>query len=220
MAKRSAAKKAPTKRKKRTALTKQEEAFCQHFALHKVGSDAVRHAYPGWKAKQAQDAARKANKLLARGEIKGRIEALATRVAEIAEQKFEITAERVLEEFAAIAFYKADDYFEWGTNEVPQFHKNGDPILDRDGNQVVAYVPWVRCKDSRSLTPDQMRAVLAASMTISKTGEPVLEVKMADRVTALKALGQHLGLFKSIVQAEGKGGGPIQIIVSNAEANL
>ncbi|HRH15145.1 MAG TPA: terminase small subunit [Azonexus sp.] len=201
-------------------LTAQQEAFCQHYALNQAGSEAFSVAFPERaKGKTPQYRAEQASKLLAQSKIKTRISALATRAIANAEKKFDISVDRVLQEFAAIAFYKADDYFEWGTIERAVYHK-GEPVLDRNGEQVFENVPQLKIRDSKTLTAEQMRAVLAASMTISKTGDPVLEVKMADKVAALKALGQHLKMFNAGVDVKNMPGGNVQIIISSDEANL
>lgn len=214
------AKKKRNRRNPTGNLNAQQEKFCKRYALHKNGAQAYGEAYPKSLNNTPQYRAEQASRLLVQPNISTRIKRLAEKIAEIAEKKFEITAERVLQEFAAIAFYKADDYFEWGTVEVPVYTKSGDPVCDKNGEQVVEHVPKLRIRDSKSLTEDQMKAVLAASMTISKTGDPVLEVKMADKVAALKALGQHLKLFNTGVDIKNQPGGNVQIVISPAEANL
>lgn len=209
------------KRKKRAALTREEEAFCQHYALHHVGSDAVRHAYRAWKSKDNQATAVKASKLLSVGKIKERIAILEKKVSQVVEQKFEITAERVLQEIAAIAFANADDYYEWGLQDVPVMRR-GKIVTDENGNPVTEKKPYAIVKPSSGLSRLQKAAIAGASMTISKTGEPLVDVKMSDKRAALRDLGQHLGLFKMGLDANvsGKGGGPIAIVVQTAEANL
>lgn len=204
-------------------LNKQQEAFCQHYALHRNGAEAYAHAYPKSKSGSAQYRAEKASKMLAQDKIRSRCDALATRVNNIAEEQFDISAERILQEFAAVAFYRVEDYFEWGTDEVPLFQKDGSPMLNSEGEQVSEMRPRLRIKESKSLTRAQLKAVLAASMTISKTGEPVLEVKMGDKLAALKALAQHKKLFQSglgVKLPDGGGNGAVQIIISPVEADL
>lgn len=204
-------------------LTKQREKFCQHYALHKNGAEAYAHAYPKSRRQQPQYRAQQSFKLMRNTEIQDRINELKARVVAVADKEFDITAERVLQEMAAIAFANSDDFYVWGVREVPRFHrKTGQPVLDGDGNQVIDHVPFAAVKPSDGLTRRQKAAITGAEMTLSRTGEPLVSVKMADKRAALKDLGQHLGLFKLGVDAtlSGKGGGPVQLVVSSAEEAL
>lgn len=209
-----------SKRKKREGLTKAEEAFCQHYALHKVGSEAVRHAWPEWRGKDNQLTAVKASTLLAAAKIKQRLAVLEIKVAAIAEQKFEISAEKVLQELAAVAFSNAETYFEWGYVERPVLRKNrktGDVVHLRDANDQPMFeaVPFAKMKASEDLTTVQKKAVISVSETVSKTGDRVIDVKMADKMGALKLLTQHLGLLKERVEHTGKDGKPIETVNTN-----
>ncbi len=150
-------------------LTAQQEAFCQHYALNQAGSEAFSVAFPERaKGKTPQYRAEQASKLLAQSKIKTRISALATRALANAEKKFDISVDRVLQEFAAIAFYKADDYFEWRTVERAVYHK-GEPVLDRNGEQVFEHVPQLKIRDSKTLTPEQIQAHYAATVRLSSS---------------------------------------------------
>lgn len=216
-------------RKPRAAdgLTKQERKFVEHFALHGNGAEAYGHAYPASRKHSPDYRSKKANELLKKGRVKGRAEQLKERASKIVDEKFDISAERVLQELAAIAFQNSSDIFEWGTYERDVYRKNKEtgrlePVLDKDGKQVTETVPFARAKPSSELTRQQKAAILSASETISRTGDRLIEIKMADKVGALKLLGQHLSLFKMGIDANvaGKAGGPIQLVISTAEANL
>ncbi len=196
-------------------LNAQQEAFCQHYAINKSGAQAYAHAYPKSKKHSAQYRAEGASKMLAQPKIATRIEQLAAKVVEIADKKFEVTAERVLQELAAVAFQNAEDYFEWGSYERPKLRKNKEtglhePMLGADGKPITETVPFARIKPSDQLTRVQKAAVIAVSETISRTGDRVVEAKMADKLGALKAIGQHLGMFKERVEHTGKNGAAIQ----------
>lgn len=206
-------------RKKRhdptNGLTPQQEKFCQHYALHKNGAQAYFEAFPRSRKSNAQARAVHASQLLAQHKIRVRIEALAAKVAETADKKFEVKVERVLQELAAIAFQNADDYFEWGTYKREQRRKSKEtglyePMLDQDGKPLTEEVPFARIKPSDQLTREQKAAMVAVSETISRTGDRVIEAKMADKLSALKLIGQHLGMFKELREVTGKDGKPIQ----------
>ena len=216
----AAGKKGPGKRVPREKLTAEEEAFCQHFAIHKSGASAVRHAFKGWKSKEPQAVAEKASVLLSRPKIKTRVQILEIKVAAIAEKKFEVTADRIIQELAAIAFQNAGEYFEWGSIEKPVLRKNRNTgetvhVSDGDGRPMYEQVPFARIKPSEELTEIQKRAIVSVSETISRTGDRLIEAKMADKMGALKLLGQYKGLFKDRVEHTGKDGAPIQTVNAN-----
>lgn len=194
---------------KKPKLTAKQEAFCQHYALNRSGADAYRHAYPASRKWGAQMVSVEAQKCLGNPSISLRISELSAKVEEIAEKKFEITAERVLQELAAIAFQNAEDYFEWGLDQVPRRRKNKEtglyePVLDENGEPITDPVPYARIKPSDELTRTQKAAVLSISETTNKFGDRFIEAKMADKLGALKALGQHLSLFKEVKEVAGK----------------
>jgi len=202
-------------------LTKKQEAFAQHYALHRNAAEAYRSAYDTQAAPAVVAVA--AQKLLNNPKIALRIEELSAKVDEIAQAKFEITAERILEEVASMAFYNAQDYFAWGTYERPKLKRNKetggwDRVTTDDGMQVMQKVPFCQPKGSDELSREQLKAVLAANETITKTGDVVLEVKMGDKLGALKLLMAHKGMLKTV--HEGKGGGPVVVMMTSAEANL
>lgn len=218
-----AAKKKPGR--KRTDLTAKERKFCEHYALHGNGAEAYRHAYPVSQKHSPKYRTDKAAKLMKKAGIEDSIARLRPKALEAAEKKFEITAERVLAEMAAIAFANSDDFYSWGTFDRPVRKKNKqtglwETMKDDKGRDITEPVPFARIKDSDKLSRLQKAAIVGASMTFSKSGDPVVEVKMADKRAALKDLMQHLGLLKTDINLAGKGGGPVQLVVSNAEANL
>ena len=216
-----------TKRTKsiQDALPKQQVKFCECYALSGNGADAYFKAYPASRKHPPRYRAEKASKLLAKANIRAHIASLKDKVAEIAEKKFAITAENVLQELAAIAFASADSYFSWGTREVPIMNrKTGGPVTDEAGKIQMKIEPYAYIKASDSLTTVQKKAIVGAEMTFSKDGMPMVSVKMADKRAALVDLGKHLKLFGADKVAKGEvelpGGGKFTIIVSEAEAKL
>ena len=94
-----------------------------------------------------------------------------------------ITADRVLEELASIAFADIGDFVSWG----------------RDG---------VRLNDSSNLAKDQRRAVAEVYQTKTRDGGSV-RFKLHDKRAALSDIGRHLGMFKERHEHSGPDGGPI-----------
>jgi hypothetical protein len=207
-----------SKHARKDQLTKNELSFAQHFALHGNGAEAYGHAYPKSRTNSPEYRSNKASKLLAKATIKARVDALKKKVSAIAEDKFEITAERIIQEMAAIAFANSDDYYEWGSFEQPIFNRKGDPVINElTGKQKTEIVPYAYIKPSKGLSRRQKAAIVGAEMSFSKTGDPVVSVKMADKRGALKDLAQMTGHLKNLHEVTGKNGAPIAVAATSAD---
>lgn len=200
-------------------LTKQQREFTDYYLLHRNGAEAYRVAYPKSRKQSAHYCGVEAHRLLKHPLIAPVVAEKSKQIAEIAEKKFGVTAERVLRELHALAFCNAEDYFEWGTRRRPVFNRNGTPCLDADGEQVYEDVQYVYVKPSSELTREQKAAIVGAEEMVSHTGDRLISVKMADKRGALKMLGEHLGLFRN---AEAGGGNnlAINIAILPAEAGV
>lgn len=177
-------------------LTARERQFVEHFALHHNAAEAYADAYPASRKHNALYRTKKGSEMLAKPYIAEAVAEKAKVVTQIANEKFEINAQAVLQEIAALAFANSESYFDWGSYERPAFKKNGDPIIDtRTGKQRMDTVPYVRIKASNDLTRVQKAAIVAAEETVSKTGDRVISVKMGNKLQALKLLGDHLRIF-------------------------
>jgi phage terminase small subunit len=176
-----------------------QQNFCHEYALHQNASEAFRAAYPSARKWKSEAVSQEASKLLRNPRIAPRVEELMQRKRVIAERRFDISAERVLAELAAIAFANADDYFAWGTRQR-QIYRGGKPVLDADGKPVTRPTPVAIIKPSSSLTRAQKAAVAGIEMGVARDGTPTINVKLADKRGALRDLAQHLGLFEHVEQ--------------------
>lgn len=151
-------------------LTAQQEAFCRAYI-----------ATPDLNATQAaidagyspRGASVRGSELLGNRKVSARIaELMAER-----EKRSDITADRVLNELALIAFSNLDDYAEWGG--------------DVDGGNVL------RLKPSRQLTRAQKAVIKSIRHTRKrgKTDEDTLEIVREDKLSALDKLAKHLNLY-------------------------
>jgi hypothetical protein len=86
----------------RTTLSKAQEEFCERFTLHGNASEAFRRAYPKSRRWKPQNVHSKASHLLKTDKVQARILELSARIKAIADRKFDITAERVLQELALL----------------------------------------------------------------------------------------------------------------------
>lgn len=205
------------------SLTPQQQKFCEHYALTGNGAESYAKAFKGSDKHDSQYRSEKASKLLAQAKIMAKVSRLRDKALEIVEQKFEITVERIAQEFAAIAFANSDDYVEWGSKEVEVVDKKtGEVKLDKNGKPVTRHVPYTIIKPSASLSKIQKKAVVGADMTVSKEGIPTVAIKMADKLAALKALGQHMEMFGAHkkITTEIDPSGKVTVVISSDEAKL
>lgn len=210
-------------------LPPQQLKFCEAYVLNGGnGAEAYFKAYPASRKHTPQYRAEKASKLLAEAKIKAKISQLSPVVEKVLEEQFEISAEKVLQEIAAIAFQNAGDYFEWGSRDHPVRRKNKETgkyeiMEDEDGNPITEPVPYAKIRPSNELTKVQKAAIVAVCETITKTGDRMIEAKMADKLGALKLLGTHLKVFKEAsagAQVNVGAGATVNLTVSQAEAAL
>lgn len=132
-------------------------------------------------------------------------ESVQLRLAEIlgrAAAKTEITAARVLEELAKIAFSDLADVADWGVKEIAfGFDGDGKQLRPEDIGEAAmvryAEAPFLRLVDRDALTPAARAAVSEVALT--KDG---FRIKMHDKGAALNLLARHVGLLGD------EGGGP------------
>lgn len=167
------------------ALTLKQEAFIAHYAATLSATEAYKLA--GYKQhKDPQVNANEAYRLSRHPEIAPRLAQLTERTRQIAEEQFDLSIERVLRQYAAIAFADAGDFYEWGPEGVT-------------------------LKDSKTLTVEQRRIVSHVVQTKGNTSS--IEVKLNDRMKALDAISRHLGLFE--VDNAQKSAGPAYLVAED-----
>lgn len=157
------------KTKGNVLCTPKQLAFAEHYALHGNASAAYRHAYNAGNMKPST-VAKRAHELTKNGNVSGMIAVLRDRIKTKAETEFDITAERVLQHYAAIAFANIADYVEWD-----------------DG--------VIRLKPLNELSREQWLAVLKVKSRHGRTNS--IEIKIEDKLEALNALARHVGFFGS-----------------------
>lgn len=154
-------------------LTAKQTAFAEHYALHKDASAAYRAAYDA--ATMAPDTIRsQASRLLRNPLIAARVAKLSERVTKIAEERFDITVDKILQELAAIAFANVQDYVR----------------VDDDGIPMPDFSKVTR-KQFAALT----EVVFEDIETGQRTGKRV-KFKLGPKKEALVDLGRHFGMFK------------------------
>lgn len=148
-------------------MTEKQKIFADEYLIDLNATRAYRVAYPS--VKKNETAAAAAARMLRNVKVAAYIQ---ERMQE-RQKRTEITQDRVLQELAAIAFAKADDYAE---------------IKDE----------CVRIKDTEELNEQQVRAI--AGIEQGKFG---IKVKLNDKEKALELLGRHFGMFKDKLEVSG-----------------
>lgn len=137
-------------------LTAREAAFVEQYIIHLNGAEAARQAGYG-----GSNHERLAYQILARPRVKAAVQ----EAVEARSKRNEITADRVLQELANIAFGDPRQVLDWGPGRV-DFRKPADDLSPAD-------------------------AALVASVGMTQAG---VRVKLHDKLAALRLLMAHLGM--------------------------
>ena len=103
-------------------LTSKQEAFSQHYALHGNATDALKAAGYSTRSSKAATIHRRAIEVLQNPKVSARIEELRLRIKERAGHVFDITADRILQELAAIGFANLHDFVRVGEDGQPELN--------------------------------------------------------------------------------------------------
>ena len=164
-------------------LTRNQDIFINEFLIDRNGTRAYLAAYPRVKNKNV--AAVNANRLLRKAKIEAAIDKALERQA----KRTGITADRVLQETAKIAFSDIGRLFDE--------HGNLKKLADMD-------------PEDRTFLQnvETSRSIAGGSVT------DVTKVKLWDKLNALEKLGKHFKLFTDRQELTGADGGPIKTEVT------
>lgn len=116
-------------------------------------------------------------------------------------KRTEITADKVLEEYAKLGFSDVSDYLEVVTERVLVGHdkETGEPISDIS--------QFVLMKDTANIPKNK----LAAISEIKQAKDGSISFKLHDKKGALDSIAKHLGMFVDRTELTGKDGAPITV---------
>lgn len=184
-----------------TGLTLERERFCQHYALHDNGAAAVAEVWPQSRRQKPQARAERASRLLADDKICARITALRAKVAEAVNKKFDVSTERIVQEYAKMGFANMLDYI--------TVNKDGTAHCDLSKltRDQAAAIQEMTFETVLSSAPDAIEAAGVKpdgdgkypKVTVLKT-----KFKLHDKKGPLSDLGKHLGMFKADNEQAGK----------------
>lgn len=147
-------------------MTPKKERFCKEYVIDLNGAQAAIRA--GYSTKTAKE---QAARLLTNVNVQARVKELQGAIG----KRLDITAEKVVQEFAKIGFSNIQDYIEAG-NEV---------------------------MDLKTIEPEKAAAVESITRSVTEFGSGAsagtktkLTFKLHSKVSALENLGKHLGIFE------------------------
>ncbi len=174
-------------------LTIKQEKYAQGLFAGLSQREAYKQAYntSNWTDKSIDE---KACTLAKDAKVMSRIAELT---GELKERNM-VTVEKVLAEYAKIAFADIKDFLSFGTVKTE---------IDRDdeGRPIYAFKQVVDAKSS-----DEVDGTLINEVAIGKDG--TFKFKLHDKKGALDMIGKHLGMFVDKQEITGADGGPLQII--------
>lgn len=174
-------------------LTPKQERFAQKYVELGNASEAYRQAYAA--ANMGGEAvAVEAFRLLGNPKIALRVEALQ----DLALRRHQVTVDRVIAEYAKLAFLDIRKAFDENGNLKP-IHE-----IDDDTAAAIAGI------EAETLFEGQGKDRKAVG-TLRK-------IKLVDKKGALADLGRYLGMFVDKTEVTGKDGGPVEL--SDAKADL
>lgn len=148
--------------KERHQLTLRQRVFVQEYLVDLNATQAALRA--GYSERTIN---RQGPRLLVNAGVAAAIQkAFARR-----ERRTEVTADRVVEELARIAFANIGNVVQW----------------DGSGTTI---------QSSEDLSDDAIRALSEVTDVVTKDGDRTLKVKQFDKIRALELLGKHLGVLK------------------------
>jgi len=158
-------------------LTEKQRRFVDEYLADLNGKQAAIRC--GYSEKTAEQ---QASRLLSNVKVK---EAVSLK-QKILSERLNISAERVLQEYAKIAFSNMRDFVNWD-------------------NGAIAIRP------ASELSDEQTACVAEISDTPSQFGSKI-KIKLHDKLSALDSIARHLGMFKDKLEVSGKDGKPIQTV--------
>lgn len=149
-------------------LSSKELSFVNEYMATQNGAGSARAA--GYSAHTAKE---QACELLKRPHIKEYLDELNERRA----KRLEISADRVLEELAKIAFVDPTEVFD----------------VDAKGNMTFS-------GKLSDLKPEERACIAEVTQTINALGGGSTKIKLHDKLSALEKIGKHLKLFTDVTE--------------------
>lgn len=165
----------PVRRDPDTGLTDLERAFLEEYLIEPNGTRAYQRVRPAATYDTARNAAAR---LLSRGCIRRELAKMRAN----RERRTGVTADRVIREWACIAFADLGDVFDFSGANLSK--------------------GWVRLKPGKRIPPAARRAIAKIKRTPLPNGREAVDVQLHSKTDALDKLSRHLGLYKDLPALE------------------
>jgi len=165
-------------------LTIKQEKFCQGLFSGLTQREAYKQAY---NCEKMTDKSVDENACKLAGDTK-----IASRLSFLIDElkgRNMVTVERVIAEYAKIAFADIKDFLRFGTEKV-QIDE------DEEGNPIYAYKQIIDVKQS-----EEVDGTMIQEVSISPKG--VFSFKLHDKKGSLDMIGKHLGMFTDKLEVNG-----------------
>ena len=180
-------------------LTPKQEAFCRKYIELGCATKAYYAAYDA-KGSKPITANRRAKDLLDNSKIAARVRELQA----IHQKKHEVTVDRVVKEFARLAFLDIRKVFDEEGNLRPIHEMDDDTAAAIAGIEVE--VRRVGGEPDEEMEGQPHGGALRRQ---HGTTARLHKIKLSDKKGALDSLARHLGMFVDKTEITGKDGGPI-----------
>ncbi len=157
-------------------LNPEQEMFAQHLALHQNQAAAYRYAY-NTDEMSPETVWANASRLAKKDKVKLRVEELSLRIKKQAEDKFDLTADKLLAHIKNIAYLDIGDFFNWETETCPI-------LLGQRTN--------VTLKDLSQLSLLQRQMIASVKQTRGATDS--VELTFVSKDKAIDRLATYLGI--------------------------
>lgn len=157
-------------------LNEKHQQFCLHYIRHFNATKAYQEAY----GSSYSVANAEGYKLLVNPCIKDEIRRLK---AEMQNELF-VSAGDIAREYMKMAFADITDFLAFGTREVPEYDREGAPIIDPDGNPETRTVSFVEFKDYTEVDGTMIQEI--------KQGRDGVSIKLYDKQRAMQELDKRL----------------------------
>ena len=165
-------------------LTIKQEKFCQGLFTGLTQREAYKQAYNCEKMTN-KSIDENACKLASDTKIASRLTFLVNEL----KGRNMVTVERVIAEYAKIAFADIKDFLSYGTVKTRE-------TMDKDGDPVFEYIQMVEARPS-----NEIDGTMVNEVSIGKDG--TFKFKLHDKKGALDMIGKHLGMFTDKLEVNG-----------------
>jgi phage terminase small subunit len=175
---------------KHNNLTLKQEAFAQAYVKSGDASEAYREVYSYNNMKPAT-INRKAHDVLKNGKVSARIEVLKEKISKIAEKKFNITHEEILNHLNILRNARIDEYIEYVEVSTPITRTSGSG-KNKVTETVTETRTELRFKTFDKLTKEQLMCI--ESIKQDRYGK--IEIKLHGKEWTIEKINKHIGFYQ------------------------